>query len=82
LRVSEASIAIIELMNKKTLKELRKVANLTQNEAAEQVGVSHDTISRWESGITQPTAPQIIDICRAYNCKFDNIIWPDLKQDT
>lgn len=63
-----------------TLKELRKAVELTQEEAAAQLGVSHDTISRWEAGVTQPTAPQIIDICRAYKCKFDDIIWPEVKQ--
>ena len=64
---------------KKTLKQWRKVASLTQEEAAKKLGVSHDTISRWESGATQPTALQIVDICRVYNCKFDEIIWPEAK---
>jgi DNA-binding XRE family transcriptional regulator len=68
-------------MQKMTLKRLRKIAGLTQEETAVQLGVSHDTISRWESGSTQPTAPQIIDICRVYNCKFEDIIWPESKQD-
>jgi DNA-binding XRE family transcriptional regulator len=73
-------IAIIELMKKKTLKQLRNAAAMTQDEAAEELGVSHDTISRWESGITQPNAPQILDICRVYSCKFDDIIWPKAKR--
>jgi len=63
----------------KTLKQLRKAVGLTQEEAAKELGVSHDTISRWESGVTQPTAPQIVDICRVYNCKFDDISWPEAK---
>lgn len=64
---------------KKTLRELRKMAGLSQEEAAKALIVSHDTISRWENGITQPTALQIVDICRVYNCKFDDIIWPEAK---
>jgi len=63
-----------------TLKQLRKAAGLTQEEAATELGVSHDTISRWEAGTTQPTAPQIIDICRVYKCKFDDIDWSEVKQ--
>jgi DNA-binding XRE family transcriptional regulator len=66
---------------KKTLKQLRKVAGLTQGEAAAKLGVSHDTLSRWENGTTHPTAPQIVDICRVYECKFDDIIWPETKKD-
>ena len=64
---------------KMTLKQLRKVASLTQEEAAKELGVSHDTILRWESGATQPTALQIVDICRVYGCKFEYIVWPKLK---
>jgi len=64
---------------KKTLKDFRKLAGLTQDEVAEALHVSHDTISRWESGLTQPTAPQIIEICKAYKCKFEDIIWPEVK---
>jgi len=66
-------------MKKMTLKQLRKMASLTQEEAAKELGVSHDTISRWESGATQPNALQVVDICRVYNCKFDEIIWPEAK---
>lgn len=43
-------------MKKQTLKQLRKLADLTQEEAAKELSVSHDTISRWESGATQPNA--------------------------
>lgn len=64
---------------KKTLKDFRKATGLTQAEVAEALSVSHDTISRWESGLTQPTAPQIIEICKAYKCKFEDIIWPEVK---
>lgn len=68
----------MELM-KKTLKQLRKVAGLNQDEAAKVLNVSHDTISHWENGLTHPTALQIVDICLVYNCKFDDIIWPEAK---
>ena len=67
------------MKKKMTLKQLRKVASLTQEEAAKELGVSHDTILRWESGATQPTALQIVDICRVYGCKFEYIVWPKLK---
>lgn len=78
MRVIKGDVGIIKWM-KKTLKQLRKAIGLTQGEVAKTLDVSHDTISRWESGVTQPTALQIIDICRVYKCKFDNIIWPETK---
>lgn len=64
---------------KKTLRQLRRAVKLNQDEAAKLLNVSHDTISRWEKGATHPTAPQIVDICRVYNCKFDDIIWPEIR---
>lgn len=79
MRVFTGVIDIIHSMGKKTLKQLRKRAAMNQEEAAKALKVSHDTISRWENGLTQPTSLQIIDICRVYNCKFDDIIWPEAK---
>jgi DNA-binding XRE family transcriptional regulator len=65
---------------KMTLRQLRKRAGLTQKEAANVLNVSHDTLSRWENGATNPTALQAVDICRVYKCKFDDIEWPESKQ--
>jgi DNA-binding XRE family transcriptional regulator len=62
---------------KKTLKTLRNEAGLTQIEAADVLNVSHDTIARWESGETYPSALQIAEICRVYKCKFEDIQWPN-----
>lgn len=36
------------------LKQLRKNANLTQNEFSERVGVHFQTVSKWERGIAEP----------------------------
>lgn len=37
----------------KQIYELRKKANLSQEQLAEKVGVSRQTISKWELGISQ-----------------------------
>ena len=34
------------------LKTLRKEKNMTQEQAAEQLGVSNRTVSRWETGVS------------------------------
>lgn len=38
----------------KYLIELRKSKNLTQKQLAERIGVSSNTISKWENGINIP----------------------------
>ena len=56
------SLAMIEFIAKgvdfmelgKQIYELRKKANLSQEQLAEKVGVSRQTISKWELGETAP----------------------------
>ena len=42
----------------KQIYELRKKANLSQEQLAEKVGVSRQTISKWELGETAPDIKQ------------------------
>ena len=42
----------------KQIYELRKTANLSQEQLAEKVGVSRQTISKWELGETAPDIKQ------------------------
>ena len=46
----------MEIGNK--IVELRKQGNLTQEQLAEKVGVSRQTISKWELGETSPDIKQ------------------------
>lgn len=56
-----------------TLKQLRAAKGLTRKDAAAQLGVSRDTLKRWEAAETFPTAPDIVKICRFYGTTFDKI---------
>lgn len=58
---------------RKSLKDWRLNAGLTQKAAAAAIGVSNDTIKRWESGETFPTVPDIEKISKAYGVHFDKI---------
>lgn len=72
--------AIIDTM-KKTLRHWRKATKLTHVQIVDLLSVSHDTICRWDSGVTHPAALQIIEICQVYKCKFDDIIWSEMQQN-
>lgn len=45
--------------------ELRKQKNLSQDDLAEKVGVSRQTVSKWEADIIQPRADKLQRICNA-----------------
>lgn len=49
-------------MNPEELKRRRKALNLTQNELAEKLGVSGNTVSRWEKGESWPDADGMLDL--------------------
>lgn len=56
------------------LKQLRKARNLTQEQAAERIGVSSRTISRWETGEYMPDISILVDIAEMYEVDVREII--------
>lgn len=46
------------------IRNYRKANNLSQDELAEKLGVSRQSISLWENGQTQPTLDNIIALLR------------------
>lgn len=60
---------------KMTLKALRINNNFTQQEAGEKLGVTKDTISRWENAKSFPDAMQIKAIEELYHVTYNNIIF-------
>lgn len=49
------------------LYDLRKITGLSQEKAAEQLGVTRQTVSKWETDQTTPDFDKIIPICKLYN---------------
>lgn len=56
------------------LLDLRKKAGLSQEEVADKLGVSRQTVSKWE---TDQTVPELIKaklLCQLYNISYDYLI--------
>ena len=64
-----------ELILKNYLKEIRKEKNISQQELADMVGVSRNTISSIETGQYEPTAKLAYVICIALDKKFEEIFY-------
>ena len=56
-----------------TLKALRAISGLTQDEAAKRLKISPQTLSAWENGTTFPTVPDINKIEALYNASYEEI---------
>ena len=55
------------------IKELRKKANMTQEQLAEHIGTQQTTISSWEMGIQEPRANTLLRIARALGCSIEEL---------
>ena len=64
-----------ELVLKNRLKEIRKEKDLSQQNLADMVGVSRNTISSIETGQFNPTAKLALILCTALDKKFEEIFY-------
>lgn len=58
-----------------TLKAARINVGYTQEQAAEKIGVSSDTISNWERGKCFPGVPMLKQIEKVYGVPYNDIIF-------
>ena len=63
------------------LKTLRKEKNLTQEQAAEQLGVSNRTVSRWETGTNMPDISLLLEIAELYGVSIPELIDGERKSE-
>ena len=65
----------MEIGNK--IKEARNGAGLTQDQAAEKIMVSRQTISNWENGKTMPDIVSVIKMSDLYHISLDELLKGD-----
>lgn len=56
------------------IRSYRKKNNLSQDELAEKIGVSRQSVSFWETGQTQPTLDNIISLSKIFNISSDELL--------
>ncbi|SCZ76261.1 helix-turn-helix transcriptional regulator [Pseudobutyrivibrio xylanivorans] len=56
------------------IKEIRKVSGMTQEELADKLGVSRQTISKWEKGLSTPDLEMAISFCELFQISLDEFI--------
>lgn len=63
----------------KNIQFLRKLYNkMTQEELAERMGVSRQTISKWELDAVYPEVDKLLELCELFSVSLDNLLREDM----
>ena len=62
--------------------QLRKERNWAQEELASQLGVSRQSISKWESGSSLPDLDKIIKLSQIFDVSTDYLLKEEMEEDT
>lgn len=63
------------------LQKLRKEKGISQEQLAEQLGVTRQSVSKWESGNSYPEMDKLVTICQIFDCDLDSLINKDIMQE-
>ncbi len=56
------------------LTSLRKFHRMSQEDVAEQIGVSRQAVAKWEAGTTSPDINNCVALAKLYQVSVDNLI--------
>lgn len=68
-------------MLENNIRNLRKERNMSQDELAEKLGVSRQSISLWETGQTQPSLENVLSLASIFHVSTDALLGNDLGND-
>ena len=58
---------------------LRKLNRLTQEQFAEKLDITRQTVSRWESDEVTPELNKLVELCSLFSCKLDELVREDMS---
>lgn len=62
------------------LQFLRKKNNITQEQLAEQLGVSRQSVSKWESDGSYPEMDKLMQLCEMFSCNMDTLMRGNVEE--
>lgn len=62
------------------LSKMRKEYNYTQEQLADILGVSRQSVSKWESEITYPETDKLIEIGKLFDCSMDYLLKENITE--
>lgn len=64
------------------LQKLRKEKNYSQEQLADMLDVSRQSVSKWESGQTYPEMDKLISLCKIFGCTMDDLVNDEVNDET
>ena len=61
------------------LKAIRKHRKMSQEQLAEKVNVSRQSVSKWENGEAYPEMHNILQLCKIFNCKINDLVHTEMS---
>ena len=61
------------------LKSIRKTRKVSQEELADKLGVSRQSVSKWETGENYPSMQNIVCLCEIFKCKMNDLVHEDFE---
>lgn len=58
---------------RENISERRRAVGLTQEEVATRLGVSRQTVGKWESGRATPELEKLVALCDLFGCSLDEL---------
>ena len=68
----------IELANR--LYDYRKQSGLSQEELAEKLGISRQSVSKWERAESCPDTDNLIELAKIYNVSLDELVHNNVNE--
>lgn len=62
------------------LKKIRKENNLSQEQLAEKLSISRQSVSKWESGQAYPEMDKVLQLCKLFNVSVDDLLNQDVSE--
>lgn len=62
------------------LKKIRKEHHLSQEQLAEKLGVSRQSVSKWESNLAYPEMDKVLQLCKLFDLNMDELLNQDIKE--
>ena len=61
------------------LRKIRKSKKMSQEQLAEKMNVTRQSVSKWENGESYPEMSNIFELCKVFNCKLNELVYPDMS---